>query len=59
MRIQNTAIALAGIMLTGAVAYAHAQWVNYPDKHTPRLKNGKPNLTAPAPRLNGKPRKEE
>jgi hypothetical protein len=55
MRIQNTAIALVGIVLTGAVAYAHVQWVNYPDKRTPHLKDGKPNLTAPAPRLNGKP----
>jgi len=34
---------------------ANAQWLNYPEAKTPRLKNGKPNLTAPAPRLNGKP----
>jgi hypothetical protein len=32
-----------------------AQWLNHPDPRTPRSKDGKPNLTAPAPRLNGKP----
>jgi hypothetical protein len=32
-----------------------AQWLNYPDARTPRTKGGKPNLTAPAPRMNGKP----
>src|SRR5207237_1979200 len=36
-----------GIMLAGVLSYAHAQ--------TPRTKDGKPNLTAAAPRLNGKP----
>ena len=29
---------------------AHAQWLNYPDRGTPRTRDGKPNLTAPAPR---------
>jgi hypothetical protein len=52
MRKQSTLIA---IMLVGAFTYAHAQWLNYPDPRTPRTKDGKPNLTAPAPRLNGKP----
>ena len=32
-----------------------AQWLNYRDARTPRTNDGKPNLTAPAPRLNGKP----
>lgn len=32
-----------------------AQWLNYPDPQTPRTKDGKPNLNAPAPRANGKP----
>jgi hypothetical protein len=32
-----------------------AQWLNYPDPHTPRTKDGKPNLSAPVPRANGKP----
>jgi len=34
---------------------APAQWLNYPDPGIPRLKNGKPNLTAPAPRRDGRP----
>jgi len=34
---------------------AHAQWLNYPSPGTPRTRDGKPNLTAPAPRANGKP----
>ncbi len=34
----------------------HAQWINYPDKDIPRLKNGKANLAAPVPRApDGKP----
>jgi len=32
-----------------------AQWLNHSDPRTPRAKNGKPNLIARAPRLNGKP----
>jgi hypothetical protein len=47
--------AIIGIMLAGALTYADAQWLNYPDARIPRTKDGKPNLTAPAPRLNGKP----
>jgi len=35
---------------------APAQWLNYPSPGIPRLKNGKANLSAPAPRAaNGKP----
>ena len=34
---------------------AQAQWLNYPEPGVPRLKNGKVNLHAPAPRVNGKP----
>jgi len=33
-----------------------AQWLNYPTPGTPRMRDGKPNLAAPAPRaLDGKP----
>lgn len=32
-----------------------AQWLDQKDPRTPRTKYGKANLTAPAPRLNGKP----
>jgi hypothetical protein len=35
---------------------AYAQWLNYPTPGIPRLRDGKPNLTAPAPRAsNGRP----
>jgi hypothetical protein len=35
---------------------AHAQWLNYPDPGIPRLKDGKPNLSAPVPHsADGKP----
>ena len=43
------------ILLAAFSLCTPAQWLNYPDSRTPRSKNGKPNLTAPAPRLNGKP----
>lgn len=33
----------------------HAQWAQYRDPATPRTKDGKPNLSAPAPRVGGKP----
>jgi len=37
-------------------AGAHAQWLNFPTPGTPRTRDGKPNLAAPAPRgLDGKP----
>ena len=48
------AIALFTALCAG-IQPANAQWLNYPDSRTPRSKDGKPNLTAPAPRLNGKP----
>jgi len=41
------------VILAGGLS---AQWVNYPTPGTPRTRDGKPNLTAPAPRVsNGKP----
>jgi hypothetical protein len=52
MRVMRTLIV---IILAGAFTYAHAQWLNYPDARTPRTKDGKPNLTAPVPRLGGRP----
>jgi hypothetical protein len=46
-------ISLFLILLAGG---ACAQWVNYPSPGTPRTRDGKPNLSAPAPRaFNGKP----
>jgi hypothetical protein len=44
--------ALLAFLSTGA----HAQWLNFPVPGTPRTRDGKPNLAAPAPRAaNGKP----
>lgn len=43
-------------LLVCLAASAPAQWLNYPTPGTPRLRDGKPNLTAKAPRAsNGKP----
>ncbi len=52
MRIQGSIVA---IMLAAAFTHAHAQWLSYPDARIPRTKDGKPNLNAAAPRMNGKP----
>jgi len=46
---------LIAILLATTTLPLAAQWLNYPDARTPRTKDGKPNLTAPAPRINGKP----
>jgi hypothetical protein len=43
------------IALLAASTTAPAQWLNYPTRGTPRAKDGKPILTAPAPRREGKP----
>jgi hypothetical protein len=43
------------ILAAGACACAQAQWVNHPTPGTPRTRDGKPNLSAPAPRVKGKP----
>ena len=53
MRSQNIWIL---ITLAGAAACAHAQWLNHPTPGIPRTKDGKANLSAPAPRASdGKP----
>lgn len=44
---------LATLLLTVALPLA-AQWIDHRDPQTPR-KNNKPDLTAPAPRMHGKP----
>jgi len=43
------ALAVAA-MVIGTSAGAQAQWVSYPSPGVPRTTDGKPNLTAPAPR---------
>ena len=40
------------LVVSGVV---QAQWINHPDPSAPRTKDGKVNLSAPAPKLNGKP----
>ena len=47
--------AILGMTLAGALGCAQGQWLHYPDPRTPGTKDGKPNLTAPAPRANGNP----
>jgi hypothetical protein len=48
-------LVLIALLSNGASTSAHAQWLNYPTPRSPRTPDGKPNLTAPAPRINGKP----
>ena len=43
------------VALVAAPLYVSAQWAVYRDPTIPRTRDGKPNLSAPAPRLNGKP----
>ncbi len=44
------------VLLAAAPMLLSAQWLDYPTAGVPRLPNGKPNLTAPAPRgADGKP----
>jgi hypothetical protein len=43
------------VLLAASILPLAAQWLNYPDAGSPRTKDGKPNLTAPAPRINGRP----
>jgi len=42
-------------LLFAMAASAHAQWLNHRDPKTPRTPDGKANLSAPAPRVSGKP----
>ena len=51
----KTALMLS-VWLVLSCAAAQAQWVNYPEPGTPRMRDGKPNLNAAAPRApDGKP----
>ena len=42
-------------LLAGAVTCVEAQWLNHRDPSVPRTADGRPNLSAPAPRLDGRP----
>ncbi len=45
-----------GTLLVGTLTCAYAQWLNYPDPRIPRTRDGKPDLTAPAPKsADGRP----
>ena len=44
-----------GILFAIVLLPAHGQWLNYPSPSTPRTRDGKPNLSAPAPRVKGRP----
>ena len=46
---------LAVVFAVALGSVVDAQWLNHRDASTPRRPDGKPNLTAPAPRVNGKP----
>ncbi len=48
MRVRSAWLAVAVSALTAATA--SAQWLKYPTPNVPKLPNGKPNVTAPAPR---------
>src|ERR1700691_5597963 len=52
MQVRNIWIVMT---LLGASVCASAQWLNYPSPGVPRTKDGKPILSAPAPRRGGKP----
>jgi len=43
------------VLASAAMGVLSAQWINHPNPATPRTPDGKPNLTAPAPRKDGKP----
>jgi hypothetical protein len=46
---------IVAVLVTAALASAEAQWLQYRDARIPRTRDGRPNLSAPTPRLNGKP----
>ena len=54
--IPTASLAMIGAGFICASPLLSAQWLKYPTAGVPRLPNGKPNLTAPAPRTrDGKP----
>jgi hypothetical protein len=44
-----------GLLIACAATGVDAQWLDYRDPRIPRTADGKPNLSAASPRLNGKP----
>jgi hypothetical protein len=43
------------LFVAAALSVVEAQWLNHRDPKIPRTADGKPNLSAPTPRINGKP----
>jgi hypothetical protein len=52
--MKMSSVTVTVVAVTGLLVPAYAQW-NHPDQRATRTPDGKPILTAPAPRLNGKP----
>ena len=46
---------ILALLIAGAVTCVEAQWLNHRDPGIPRTADGKLNLSAPVPRLDGKP----
>ena len=42
---------LIAVLLAASTVPLAAQWLNYPEAWTPHTSDGKPDLTAPAPRM--------
>ncbi len=46
---------IVALLIVAALVSVEAQWLNHRDATVPRAADGRPNLSAPAPRINGKP----
>ena len=55
MATHSREIKRIGIICSIVLLPAHTQWLNYPSSGTPRGRDGKPNLSAPAPRVKARP----
>jgi hypothetical protein len=54
-RLTNFVLAVVVLLVLLTPPSVNAQWAVYRDPAVPRTGDGKPNLSAPVPRLNGKP----
>jgi hypothetical protein len=46
---------IVAVLIIAALVSVEAQWLSHRDPTIPRTPDGRPNLSAPAPKLNGKP----
>jgi hypothetical protein len=51
----SRSVPILGLLLAGAAISADAQWLNHRDSRIPRTADGRPQLSAPAPRVSGRP----